>query len=217
MGKEKVMAVIDYGAVAFKNGVKLNGDDLFMDMLEAVGWVDVPRKRYHDCDCTDERGFSDCDECPRRTVGHYEDIDGKLCDYTEGDCRGTRISHVDKLDRNYYAYIGDKDLTFGFYKRWCAISYHGERQKSVYAAGGESKMSVTQKIGDVSYKIRWVCGGVLHFSMVYKGDYYHVVYGYGIDPDARIWRKVKYRYLGKKRARKVDNLYRRIRESYKPR
>ena len=204
------MAMIDYGAVVFKNGAKVNGDDLFMDMLEAVGWVDVPRARYHDCDCTDERGYSDCDRCPRRTVGHFNGFD-----FTAGDCRGVRIVNSGKLDGNYYAYIGDKDLTFGFYKRWCAISYHGERQEDVYGTGG-NKMSASFKVGDVSFKIRWVCGGVLHFSMVYKGDYYHVVYGYGIDPNEKIWEKVKNRYLGKKRARKVDNLYRRILASYKP-
>ena len=44
------MAMIDYGAVVIKNGKVINKNMFFMNMLEAVGWVDKRRIRHEDCD-----------------------------------------------------------------------------------------------------------------------------------------------------------------------
>lgn len=40
------MAMIDYGAVVIKNGKVINKNMFFMNMLEAVGWVDKRRIRH---------------------------------------------------------------------------------------------------------------------------------------------------------------------------
>src|SRR5574344_1860060 len=66
------MAMIDYGAIAWKNG-KLISTDLFTPMKDMVGWDD-----------------SDLDLEP-------------------------------PLEGNYFAYIGDKDLTLAFYKHTMRI------------------------------------------------------------------------------------------------
>ena len=41
------MAMIDYGAIAFKNG-KLISTDMFTPMIDMVGWEDVETDTYHD-------------------------------------------------------------------------------------------------------------------------------------------------------------------------
>ena len=41
------MAMIDYGAIAFKNG-KLISTDMFTSMIDMVGWEDTENDRYHD-------------------------------------------------------------------------------------------------------------------------------------------------------------------------
>ena len=64
------MAMIDYGAIAWKNG-KLISTDMFTPMKDMVGWDD-----------------SDLDIEP-------------------------------PLEGNYFAYIGDKDLTWHFIKTLC--------------------------------------------------------------------------------------------------
>ena len=61
------MAMVDYGAIAWKDG-KLISTDMFTPMEDMVGWSD--NSKY-------------------------------------------------KLEGNYFAYIGDKDLVIGFYKSLC--------------------------------------------------------------------------------------------------
>ena len=48
------------------------------------------------------------------------------------------------------------------------------------------------------------------FITHYKGDNYHIIYGYGIDSSKETWDNCKVRYLGKRAAWKVDNLYTRL-------
>ena len=43
------MAMIDYGAIAFKNG-KLISTDMFTPMINMVGWEDDENDTYHDYD-----------------------------------------------------------------------------------------------------------------------------------------------------------------------
>ena len=43
------MAMIDYGAIAFKNG-KLISTDMFTPMMDMVGWEDTEKDIYHDYD-----------------------------------------------------------------------------------------------------------------------------------------------------------------------
>ena len=64
--------------------------------------------------------------------------------------------------------------------------------------------------GGVNIHMKEISDDVYHMSFQYKGDFYNIIYGCGIDSSPKIWHKVKVRYLGKKVARKVDNLYRRL-------
>lgn len=58
--------------------------------------------------------------------------------------------------------------------------------------------------------IREIIDRVALASFKYKDDFYNIVFGYGIDPTKRVWGSIKVQYLGKKKARKVDNVYRRL-------
>ena len=209
--------MIDYGAVVYKNGHRVNEGEFFMDMLSSVGWVDYPRKRYPECDHVGEDGFSLCDSCPNATFKHYSDPELGEWVSIIGDCKGNPISYRDHIDGNYFAYIGDEDLTIAFYKyiylicskEKCindALSNYSYRTdlKSIHLYVDETKTHIDIK--NISYRIR-------HLTMIYKGDRYNVIFGYGIDPSTKTWNKIKYKYLGKRLARKIDRIYSRIEES----
>ncbi len=208
------MAMIDYGAVVFKNGKKMN-HEMFTDMEEMVGWVDHPKKRYEDCVLVDKWGWSDCDKCELAqfeirhtdTFGDYRN--------TTGDCRGKPI-YQGGMEGNYYAFAGDRDLTFGFYKcRFVAASEEDGVIDEFWGRYDLSNMSFRLSYKGVPVHVKYLGHNVYHFSMMYKGDSYHVVYGYGIDAEEKIWNKVKVEYLGKRIANKVDRLYESIRRTAK--
>lgn len=208
------MAMIDYGAVVFKNGRQIN-HDMFMDMQETVGWVDWPKSRYKDCDCLDEDGYANCGNCPKSEKKHMSDPEIGEWDYVKADCRGKEL-HIDgKLDGNYFAFIGDEHLTFCFYKAYCTVVV--DRSKVLDLCGADSDyqdrghMSFRGEAKGIPYHIRNVGGrNVWLFSARYKGDTYNVIYGYGIDVDRKCWNRIKVRYLGRKASRAVDRLYARF-------
>lgn len=211
------MACIDYGAVAFKNGKRVS-DGLFMDMVKAVGWSDVNRKRYEDCDHVDADGWSQCEGCVRAKYGQIARGDDVLV-YFDADCRGNRLSFSGKCDGNYFVYIGDKHITVCFYKYSCVIYEDGAEVAHIWDC--DERMSVRGEVGvhqdehgwevsDGVYHIKRLGRGVYHFTMQYKGDVYHVVYGYGIDNNKRVWDRIKNEWVGKKTAKKVDRIYSRF-------
>ena len=135
------MAMIDYGAIAWKNG-KLISTDMFTPMKDMVGWDD-----------------SDLD------------IKNLLVD-------------------NYFAYIGDKDLTLAFYKTSMRI-YHPtfSYDNDTIFFGSERfegwkkwEMWTTSNYKDAGIIVKpklfhnyYVC------HMKYNGDKYKVAFGYGVD------------------------------------
>lgn len=207
------MAMIDYGAVVFKNGRQIN-HDMFMDMQEAVGWVDVPRKRYPDCDFVDDLGYSLCENCPKAQWQPLKCVSDKGSVFV-GDCRGSkRTQSPGKLDGNYFAFVGDRELTFCFYKHYCAVVVNGKVVRALFGADTDESrghMSFRGEAKGIPYHIRNVGGrNVWLFSARYKGDTYNVIYGYGIDVDRKCWNRIKVRYLGRKASRAVDRLYARF-------
>lgn len=120
------------------------------------------------------------------------------------------------LANNYFAYIGDSDLTLAFYKRTCRVSWkdnqdiieHNLDWASYYESSHIKSRKFTQR--GVTFRIREISSSVYLCSLDYKGDHYNVIFGYGIDIEMDIWNKVKNSYLGKKDARKVDNLLKRL-------
>lgn len=170
------MALIDYGAVAFKNGVCLNSGEPFPDMKTAVGWSD---EKY--------AGAS--------------------------------------------AYIGDADLTISVYKTYLTVYLTVYLQKMMAMPAFQIRFSrpiddmidhlngrkleplkkvYHNSICGTDVTIKRIGNATYHLSMVYKGDYYHLIFGYGIDAEKCVWNRSKVDYLGKKVARKIDRIYDKI-------
>ena len=141
------MAMIDYGAVVFKNGKRIN-HDMFMDMQEAVGWSGEP-------------------------------------------------------DGDYFVYVGDSHVTVCFYKTYFVVFLNGGKVDAVLPGDWRS---IQREYDGAKVRVKRIADWVFHFSMKYNGDRYHVIYGYGIDPDKKVWDHVKVDYLGKNVSRKVDRL-----------
>ena len=211
------MAMIDYGAVVFKNGEQIN-HSMFMDMKEAVGWEDYPKNRYADCDCVDELGYASCESCPKSQKKHHSHPDLGEWDSVSADCRGKPLHIEGKISGNFFAYIGDEALTFCFYKYYMIAVVDKKVALSLHGADTDYKdqghMSYRGALNGTMFSVRVVDPHVCHFSMVYNGDVYHVIYGYGIDQDMKIWDRIKTKYLGRSSARKVDGLFRRIRKGW---
>ena len=215
------MAMIDYGAVLFKNGKQVN-HEMFMDMFDTVGWVDYPRRRYPDCDHVDEKGFSCCYDCSRTMKKTYHDDELGYWESPYADCKGNQWSDTNKIDGNFFVYVGDEHLTVATYKNGAVVIvdkkivhefWESENYTPNYIFASLWKhLSSYAEVDKVKFHLKAVDPGHvqwLHFT--YNGNHYDIVYGYGIDPDMQVWDDVKNDYLGKKGARKVDNLYRRIR------
>lgn len=132
------MAMIDYGAIAWKNG-KLISTDMFTDMKDMVGWSD----------------------------------DGEH-----------------SLEDNYFAYIGDKDLTLAFYKTYMKIynpTFTYDNEEIFFGSENFEKWKrwrfnayVHQDFVNIIVKPKrfhdyYVC------HMKYKGHKYKVAFGYGVD------------------------------------
>lgn len=138
------MAMIDYGAIAWKDR-KLISTDMFTDMEEMVGWSD-------------------------------KDSDKDI--------------HK-KLDGNWFAYIGDKDLVVCFYKQTMKIYKPGkeEHPEDTIFFGMEDFIGWTRWEHNfylnkdyVQIKVYPVDGHEYYLcKMKYRGHKYKVAFGYGVD------------------------------------
>lgn len=212
------MAMIDYGAVVIKNGVAINKNTFFMNMLEAVGWTDKRRIRHEDCnvftDADPLLAESNCEFCHRAKFKVCNSkVDGEY-KVPIADCHDEPLpDRTHYIDHNYFAYVGDQHFTAAFYKNVVAFVVDGVEKFRLYGMDenyGRTRKSMCFECGGVQIHLREIDDRVHYMHFQYEGDFYHVIYGYGIDPFPRTWHKVKNRYLGKKTARKVDNLYRRL-------
>jgi len=203
------MAFIDYGAVVFKNGKFINRNEFFQDMLTEVGWEDWKNIRYEGCTFLDkDTGCSNCYECPYANYIHHNDPELGEWDTFVSDCKGNVIEK-NRIKNNYFAYIGDEDLTIGFYKYWFVIytnkkefNYAFSLKKKAYTFNINGAHIHMKSLDDANRV--WKC------EMSYKGNKYTIVYGYGIDSNIETWNSVKYKYLDKKLANKVDRIYKKF-------
>lgn len=212
------MAMIDYGVVAIKNGKVINDGMFFMNMLTAVGWVDQKRIRHDDCDCFDDPdpllAKSNCYYCNKaqKEIVQYEnceDTDAKLI----ADCHGESFESVSNhIDGNYFAYVGDEHLTLAFYKQHCLIMADKVLQFEMWGIDNflGCRKSIHFEVAGVHFHLKHLDDRIYYMRFHYKGDNYHIIYGYGIDSSKDTWDNCKVRYLGKRAARKVDNLYARL-------
>lgn len=199
------MAMIDYGAILKKNGKIVNRDEFFMDMKTAVGWTDYPHVKYEDCDCIDEDGYSDCQNCPRANREYYANENYY---WLVSDCRDI-VPNSNHMEGNWFAYAGDTELVVGFYKQMVMTWYKGEQKIHWLRWDYAGKYSINIEVD----------GTKLHFKALsenkdayygrfrYKGDLYEVVFGYGIDPTQSTWNRVKKTYCDKKTIKFVDRFW----------
>lgn len=211
------MAMIDYGALVKINGKIVNEDQFFMDMEQAVGWIDYPRIRYEDCDCLDDEGCSNCGECPRRQMKHHSDPELGEWDSTTGDCYGNELYINGKLDRNFFAYAGDEDLTVAVYKHWAVItdkmnSFRFDlwalRMDGEFSEYNLKKIVRYLTVNNVNIKIRRIGGRQFYMTFRYKENFYEILYGYGIDSNKKCWDTIKHRYCDRKTIKFVDKFWR---------
>lgn len=196
------MAMIDYGALVICNGKIINQGQFFMSMKQAVGWDDAPPKRYEDCTNIDkETGESDCAFCHRVIADENEECK---------DCHGNGLPpyNPNRICGNFFAYVGDEQMTFCFYKCRMVVLVGKQFYKEYWCGFDEfvGRKSVYVHANGICVKVRKVCPGVYCASLNYNESHYHIVFGYGIDTNPNVWNKIKVRYLGKNNAKKVDKL-----------
>lgn len=193
---ENTMAMSDYGAILKIDGEIKNENIFFMDMKEAVGWVDLNNIRYDDCDCIDSTiHASTCDVCPRAG----ESV----------DCRGFDI-YPDSLNGNYFVYAGDENFTVAVYKTRVTIrNSRGEIpfednytmfMGDIYNWKFDHVVKHLNFIIDnkpIHVKIKRIGESYTEFylSFTYNDRHYEIVYGYGIDSNLRLWDRYKHRYI----------------------
>lgn len=199
------MAMIDYGALLKKNGKIVNRNEFFMDMETAVGWTDYPHIKYEDCDCIDEDGYSDCQNCPRANYIIHKFEEEK--DFVS-DCRGIK-PNSNHMEGNWFAYAGDTDFVVGFYKYMIMTWYKGEQKIHWFREDYNNRYSVYLEVGGTKMKFKALSRykQAYYGRFHYKGDLYEVVFGYGIDSDQKIWNRVKKTYCDKKTIRFVDKFW----------
>jgi hypothetical protein len=199
------MAMIDYGAILKKNGKIVNRDEFFMDMETAVGWTDYPHVKYEDCDCINEDGYSDCENCPRAN----REYQAKANYYwLVSDCRDI-VPNSKHMEGNWFAYAGDTELVVGFYKQMVMTWYKGEQKIHWLRWDYAGKYSINIEVGGTKLHFKALSEkkNAYYGRFYYKGDLYEVVFGYGIDPDQSTWNRVKKDYCDKKTIKFVDEFW----------
>ena len=137
------MAMIDYGAIAFKNG-KLISTDMFTPMIDMVGWEDGENDTYHDFQ-------TDIDE-PLKLNGNYFAYIG------DSDCTvafyKTTMRIVERVGGEFFnhtAYLNCSYYTWSKWTRWlcgndikvtkrngylvCRWKYKGDKYKVYFGYG----------------------------------------------------------------------------------
>ena len=165
------MAMIDYGAIAFKNG-KLISTEMFTPMIDMVGWEDTENDKYE--------AFPHVDNEPE-----------------------SNYMKPLRLNGNYFAYVGDSDVTLAFYKEQMVIvnkhndgtfSYDHEYFNCTHYVWSRWEDYVIDRSIHNFVKVTVTKrNGYLVCRWKYKGDKYKVYFGYGVDlPYYKKWHIVNY-------------------------
>jgi len=202
------MAMIDYGAIVIKNGKIINENQFFMDMQKEVGWVDYKEVRYSDCDCINEDGYSDCSKCKRSKKEHHKTEEFGEWDSVICDCRGNSIYIENRINGNYFAYVGDIHFTVAVYKYLSIFCVDGKKVFSLWGCrtNNRNNKSIGFIISEIKISIKKLGEGQYLLRFNYLNNHYNIIYGYGIDSYRKIWNKIKYKYIGKKSANKIDRI-----------
>ena len=174
------MAMIDYGAVVIKNGKVINKNMFFMNMLEAVGWVDKRRIRHEDCDVFTDPDLmiaqSNCEHCSRAKFRVFDDGEKIPIEDCHGEPLPDKTPHI---DHNYFAYVGDQHFTVAFYKYTSIILVDKAEKKYMWCledATHRKHKSKRFECGGVNIHMKEISDDVYHMSFQYKGDFYNIIY-----------------------------------------
>lgn len=163
------MAIIDYGAIAFKNG-KLISTDMFTSMMDMVGWEDDESDVYHNYQ-------ADKDE-PLQLNGNYFAYVGDA-DYTLAFYKCSMVMVNKWQDGTFYyhrEYFGNTNYTWS---KW--EDYHGINL---------SKVKVTKRNG--YFVCKWKYKGdkyKVYFGYGVDFDYYKKcrIVNYYRSPEFRLY------------------------------
>ena len=126
------MAMIDYGAIAFKNG-KLISTDMFTPMIDMVGWEDTEDDIYHN--------YNKDKDMPLNLKGNYfayiGDRNCTIAFYRE------QIVIVEKY----------KDRTFSYHHEWFNCTNYTWIKWRYYAGISSTEAKVTKRNG--YYVCKW--------------------------------------------------------------
>lgn len=141
------MAMIDYGAIAFKNG-KLISTEMFTPMIDMVGWEESEQDTYHDYS-------ADKDE-PLRLKGNYFAYIG------DSECTvafyKTSMRIIERINGKFFSeieYFGNTYYTWTKWEKWlcggnikvtkrngyyvCKWTYNGDKYKVYFGYGVDLK------------------------------------------------------------------------------
>lgn len=167
------MAMIDYGSVVKKNG-KIIQKEAFMDMKQAVDFrIKSIKQSYKEIIFEDET-----DEGYKfHTPKHYD--------------------YKNRIDGDYFSYMGDENLLVCVYK--CGLTFISHGRIIKYIGGIDDryelpyeKMTLDVTIKEINFHIKRLYNQnryILRFW--YKGYLYECLYGYGVDVNKDIWYDVE--------------------------
>jgi hypothetical protein len=145
------MAMIDYGAIAFKNG-NLISTEMFTPMIDMVGWEDTEKDTYHDYHTDEDKPL----ELNENYFAYVGDKDCTLAFYKE------QMVVVQRW----------KDGTFSYNHEFFNCTNYIWSKWEDYAGVGNGefpKVKVTKR------------NGYLVCKWKYRGNKYKVYFGFGVD------------------------------------
>lgn len=169
------MSIIDYGAIAFKNG-KLISTEMFTPMKQTVGWKDTKKDVYRAYDCNDNYVYK-----PLNLKGnHFVYIGDRDCTIAFYKGWMTILEKTDDPDTTNDEYLKSNHLTC-YNRKWEDFLYNNYTWIKWEDLLCGKDITVTRRNG------YFVC------KWKYKGDKYKVYFGYGVDFSSyKKWRIVNY-------------------------
>lgn len=149
------MAMMDYGAIAFKNG-KLISTDMFTPMMDMVGWED------NESDVYESRLHAD-DEPESNYMLPLNLKDNYFAYVGDSDCTLAFYKYHMVIALRY------KDGTFSCQHEYFNCTNYTWSRWEDYAGEGFAKIKVTKR------------NGYLVCKWKYRGNKYKVYFGYGVD------------------------------------
>lgn len=114
----------------------------------------------------------------------------------------------EKIQHNYFAYVGNEEITLCFYRNHFDIyenkKYVNEIWPDFSPIHCKKSHYINTNFGTIKVKTLANQVHCAYFSI--DGNHYKVIFGFGIDSSKFIWDKNKYYYLKKRTANKVDKI-----------